>query len=233
MLQYKTLTPLNQGDRILYSYGPSYSQPRRRRQEPLLQTRDFTCQCKRCISFDECNPYKCPHCEQQTMFEGWRDSSHQYQLGIYYCLSCDNHSPEIDLRAQTEKFAHFEDELDRIVMLLRRGQLLPACRKSIQTIADINSYSPSSLHWIYPAAWKHIRDAFSSAARNSMQRGQSSSHPEVSSSLLYSGCSQLLDAMWTQQIYCIISGHTSLENASIAHALQHIFFLFRPTSIVR
>lgn len=132
-----------------------------------------------------------------------------------------------------QKFAHFEDELDRIVMLLRRGQLLPACRKSIQTIADINSYSPSSLHWIYPAAWKHIRDAFSSAARNSMQRGQSSSHPEVSSSLLYSGCSQLLDAMWTQQIYCIISGHTSLENASIAQTLSSTssFFSDQPPSL--
>ena len=68
MLQYTTFTTLKQGDRILYSYGPGYAQPR---QQALYESRIFLCQCKRCINFDECSPYEFPRCKKQTMFEGW------------------------------------------------------------------------------------------------------------------------------------------------------------------
>eukprot|EP00984_Skeletonema_dohrnii_P023177 scaffold12252_cov133-Skeletonema_dohrnii-CCMP3373.AAC.3 len=225
MLQYKTFTNLKQGDRILYSYGPGYSQPRRRRQESLYETRQFLCQCKRCVDFDECSPCKCPSCKQHTMFEGWDLSdSGSYQLETYYCLSCDTQAPERDLLQQVDKVSHFEDKLEQIKTLLVRGELLLAANKCVQTMRNIEACNLSSLHWLYPAVWKYIRDTFSSLARQSMQRGVSPTHPEAANSLLFSGYSQLLDAMWTQQILDINNGYTSLKDASIAPRLSNASF---------
>lgn len=56
-----------------------------------------------------------------------------------------------------------------------------------------------------------------------MQQGLSPSHPKVAKSLLCSGYSQLLDAIWTQQILDINNGHTSLKDASIAPRLNASF----------
>jgi len=221
MLQYKTFTNLKQGDRILYSYGPGYSKPRRRRQESLYETRQFMCQCKRCVGFDECSPCKCPSCKQHTMFEGWDET--------YYCLSCDTQAPERDLLQQVDKVSHFEEKFEQIKTLLVRGELLLAAMECLQTMRNIEACNLSSLHWLYPAAWKYIRDTFSSVARQSMQRGLSPNHPQFADSLLLSGYSQLLDAMWTQQIIDINNGHMSLKDASIAPRVSNAAFQEPPS----
>lgn len=63
MLEYVVgESPIKEGDRLSFSYAPGiYELPRAIRRHFLEVNKGFTCQCERCLGFDECSPVVCVH----------------------------------------------------------------------------------------------------------------------------------------------------------------------------
>lgn len=214
LLEYQTQIPLQQGDRITFSYMSGiYSHPRSDRRGFLMTSKSFTCHCKRCVGLDECNPFKCPSCGEQTLFEGGDDGS--YKKSIYYCLSCNDEVPESNenVENQIHKCTDFESSLTKIKSMLHSGELEMAHMKCLE-VHELIAAHYTQLHWLHPTVWKWTSDVFASLAHMYMQQGMPPHHPKVAENLRVSGYAQLLEAKWTQQIIAVAQGWTSLKDAA-------------------
>mmetsp|Transcript_3609 Transcript_3609/g.7980 ORF Transcript_3609/g.7980 Transcript_3609/m.7980 type:complete len:508 (+) Transcript_3609:85-1608(+) len=223
MVEYQAQIPLNEGERITYSYmSDIYRHPRSDRRGFLESNKNFTCHCKRCSWFDECNPFKCPGCGEQAMFEG--GGSGRYKESTYYCLSCKKEVSDSNesILSQIAMCANFESGLAEVQEMLQMGDLDMAKETCLMIYEDIAAYHTSQLHWLYPTVWKLASETYASLACMFMQnQDMSPDHPTVAECLRMSGYLLLLEAKWTEQTISVIRGWTNIKDAAIERGTCH------------
>lgn len=211
LLQYQALIPIEEEVRIGFSYMSSvYNEPRMARREFLQTNKGFQCECKRCIGFDECNPFKCHNCQEESMFEAGSKS------GIYCCILCDHEDRKSELiEKQIEKVNLFRAQLDALLSRLQSGDL-DVAYDCLQLQSEIADHCASPLHWLYPQIWTLISSAFASLARMDMKEGIPPTHPDVAENLRMAGYAELQEVKWIQRIISIVHGWESLKDVVIA-----------------
>jgi hypothetical protein len=216
LLHYQAIVPIGENERVTYSYMGSegvIKEPRTKRRLYLQENKSFWCECKRCVDFDECNPFVCGKCNNASMFEGGGTGSNGYRHGIYYCLLCKHECKESDksICKQIRDCDKLLQEMDQIARRLECGDL-SVCRDCLHLQSKLEGSFPSHLHWIFPKFWKLSCSAFASQALMEMQQGVSPIDQRVSQILRKAGYIQLLEAKWTLQMIGIIHGLVRLED---------------------
>ncbi len=213
---YQAIVPIGKNERVTYSYMGSekvVKEPRMKRRLFLQENKAFLCECKRCVGFDECNPFVCGKCKKASMFEGGGLGTHGYRHGVYYCLLCKHECDESDksICKQKRHSDMYVQEMDQIKCTLQSGDL-SVHQDCLQLQSKLECSIPSHLHWIFPTFWKLSCSVFASNALMEMQQGVRPTDQRVSQILRMAGYMQLLEAKWTMQMIGIIHGLISLED---------------------
>jgi len=212
LLQYQALIPIEEEVKIAFSYMSSvYNEPRMARREFLQTNKGFQCECMRCIGFDECNPFKCYKCKEESMFEA------ETRSGIYCCILCgheEDRKSEL-IQKQMKKVNLFRAQIDALLRRLQSGDL-DVASDCLELQSEITDNFASPLHWLHPKVLTLISSAFASLARMDMKEGMPPTDPDVAENLRMAGYAELQEVKWIQRIISIAYGWESLKDVVVA-----------------
>jgi hypothetical protein len=155
-LEYKVIRPIAMGEVVAFTYMKDlYQTPTFERQEYLMRTKAFMCQCQRCVGQDYCRFAKCSSCSEFVA------CGYQEQDAIWNCPACG--------------ICSGIDQKER-VLLARMNRMEPLGADSpvreLHNIVRESSETLSPVHYITVRANETLARLYASKAHHQQQFDQ-------------------------------------------------------------
>lgn len=221
MLEYVAQLPISRGERLSISYQSHiYEEARRQRRQGLMESKGFVCECSRCLSYDECSPFDCSHCQRKgTLFQIGLDNS-------WECQACDWKGDESEsIKNQINEQEALSQKLDHIKTRLETSGFNPSMVMECCIIQNVIASKLSRLHWLHPKAYHSLRVVATSQARFLMRNKRlTAKDPSVIAMMQIAAKSQLEHFRWLSRNIALVHGETELrtvcQNVDPADPLQ-------------